>query len=679
MKIFLCFLAFLFFVSCQTDAEHLNKLKGPIDDPNGDADGDLVLNVADNCPLAANDNQADLDGDGLGDLCDEDDDNDGSPDLSDLFPQDAADFRDSDADGFGDSRDNCPLTANEAQRNLDNDGLGDLCDPDADGDGHCAMGVLPEQCPNGGLSDDCGDLNAATLPGNPEVLDGEDNNCNGSADEGIRMNAASLTIDFGGESIVAASIGDFNGDGRSDFAVGSAMANRATGKLYVFYGKPEWPAPVLPAQADVVFNGPVGGSRAGESFGNTGDVNRDGCSDLVVTAPGIAGQGQGASRGKVYVVYGQGPACSGVPLQGEIDLENVGGIIAGMNFLSPQPVGYFLGSDAGDAQRVPLVNRDQFIGGNDLNHDGCSDVVLSGGTVERSDVFVAYGHGSGCVNEQVRSGAQNLNDADVIRLSMPQGQTGFGRRIVASPDVNGDGMSDLWISAPSYRIAGNNEGPVGKIYLFLGGAMHSIPDVNQESSASFIAEQGGSFAGAALASVGDVNGDGLGDMAISSLNYDPPGVPPTRRGKIYVFLGRNDFNGEINLVNANLSLVGEAGFVEAGAFIASSGDVNNDGLNDFSVTSRRMLNANDLRAGRTYFILGSVTEFNRGNSVILGDQAGSLSHATFTDENVDAYRAFAIQSSGDVNGDGKPDLMISLTATTNSRQFPNKVSIFFGR
>ena len=92
-----------------------------------------------------------------------------------------------------------------------------------------------------------------------------------------------------------------------------------------------------------------------------------------------------------------------------------------------------------------------------------------------------------------------------------------------------------------------------------------------------------------------------------------------------------------------------------------------------------MLNANDLRAGRTYFILGSVTEFNRGNSVILGDQAGSLSHATFTDENVDAYRAFAIQSSGDVNGDGKPDLMISLTATTNSRQFPNKVSIFFGR
>jgi len=130
-----------------------------------DDDGDGIPDYQDELPLVAQDT-TDFDNDGLADSVDPDDDNDGVNDLDDAFPFDPNRSQDSDGDSIDDSVDICPNDFDPLQGDLDQDGIGDACDDDADNDGFAADA-------------DCDDLDPNVNPDHVEVgCNWKDDDCN---------------------------------------------------------------------------------------------------------------------------------------------------------------------------------------------------------------------------------------------------------------------------------------------------------------------------------------------------------------------------------------------------------------------------------------------------------------------------------------------------------------------
>jgi len=98
-----------------------------IDTASVDTDGDSIPDSDDNCPAVSNFNQTDIDGDGIGDACDDDIDGDGAENSEDAFPEDENETKDDDGDGVGNNSDAFPQDGNETHDD-DGDGVGNNSD-----------------------------------------------------------------------------------------------------------------------------------------------------------------------------------------------------------------------------------------------------------------------------------------------------------------------------------------------------------------------------------------------------------------------------------------------------------------------------------------------------------------------------------------------------------------------
>ncbi len=304
--------------------------------------------------------------------------------------------------------------------------------------------------------------------------------------------------DGAGFGTTVANVGDVNCDGRADYAVAAIYADGETpmsGAVYVYKGGSAPPG--LLAK----LNGQLPLDRFGFAIA-AGDVNGDGCNDLVVTAPYTFTDN--FQSGAAYVYLGR-PTLAPQP-DVTIKGDKVNAIIGA-------------GVAAGDA-----------------NGDGLADIFVAAG----SKVYVYYGRGDFAAYR-----AANQTQ-DVTIYGIASGTTasgsGFGKAIAYLGDFDGDGFGDVAIGNPNRSDPASYDNK-GSVYLFKGAAAWPAGIWENDATYRLAKIVGASTAdrlGSAIAVVGDLDGGGRRDLLVGApWSRGGTGGSTVLTGNVYLFHGEH--------------------------------------------------------------------------------------------------------------------------------------------
>ena len=549
------------------------------------------------------------------------------------------DCDDADATVFPTADEVCDGVDNNCDGNADEssalDSVTVFADADSDGFGNESSSTTACEPPPGFIatSGDCDDTDASAYPGNTELCDGVDNDCNGEVDD----DPADATV----------WVLDADGDG---YGAGEPTQGCAPGSSYVSTSGDcdDSDAAIRPGANEVCQDGKVNNcdsteaeaiaacawsgtfseSNAMELISTSGhagwsvvaaDLTGDGTDDLVVGVPGANNarliEGPQSDPGGLTLIAsalqgGSGSAAGAALAAGDLDGDGytdliVGGPGASSVWLLAGPITGGVSLGAG------TVSDGSWLGtataAADVDGDGFIEAIL-GDPAEDAVVIVDH---TGAV-EATLSGS----DAGAVLSS--------------AGDVNGDGIEDLLVGAPARSDAWLVLGPISG-------------DLNLSDAIAY-SGSGSARAGSGLTAA-DFNGDGYTDPVIGGpIDYFYSGL-------IGMFPGSSSPSGGA-LSDAALTIEGDLGMLTGGDLDAMA-DINGDGLPEllvgsgYAITEGSTLEVNDGPAEAYLFL-------SPGTSGSLG-----LGNASVTFEG--PQRAFGLQVEAlpDVTGDGWPDVFIS--------------------
>jgi hypothetical protein len=351
-------------------------------------------------------------------------------------------------------------------------------------------------------------------------------------------------------------------------------------------------------------------SYTGISVTIGGDVNGDGKADMLIGAYGYPS----SFTGRVYLIYGSS------------SLTNIA-----LGSLTPAQgitiTGQSTNSYTGNSVSI----------GGDVNGDGKADMLIGASQYSSSTgrVYLIYGSSS-------------LTNIALGSLTSTQGITitgesfsSTGISVTIGGDINGDGKADILIGADGNAVS------TGRVYLIYGSS--SLTNIALESLTTtqgiIITGESSSSTGNSVSIGGDVNGDGKADMLIGAYQYS------SSTGRVYLIYGSSSLT---NIALGSLTttqgiiITGESSS-STGNSVSIGGDVNGDGKADMLIGAYGYA----AYTGRVYLIYGSSSLTN----IALGSLT-TTQGIIITGESTNSYTGNSVSIGGDVNGDGKADMLI---------------------
>ena len=327
--------------------------------------------------------------------------------------------------------------------------------------------------------------------------------------DGNTTNGATLSdSDFYGNVTY---IGDLNGDGVGDLAVGASWddaGGQDKGAVYIHFMNTDGSIDSTVKIDDTTSNGPTLSTEDyyGTGIASLGDLNGDGVRDIAVGARGDDAGGDG--RGAVHIHF----------------MNTDGSIDSTVEINSDTTNGPTITNSARYGSSLSSIG--------DLNGDGVADLAV-GATFDSQDslldgsLHIHFMNTDGSIDSTVEINSATVNGPNLIAVDL------YGYSVTSLGDLNGDGVSDLAVGAIGDDAGGNGNGTTHIHFMNTDGSIDSTVEINGNTT-NGPTLTGGAAYGSGLASVGDLDGNGISDLAVGAYNSQAGGEFGALRGSVYI-------------------------------------------------------------------------------------------------------------------------------------------------